>query len=268
MRATVILLLGLATTAALAQEPPAVVRSEGDPRPFAHCRWVPAAGRTLRIGDRNWATDLDLVNTGDTAGQVSVALLGRDADNRTSLLATLVEPLAPGATVHLPDVVTVVIPLLWQPWYGGLVVCSDAPGVEVGSRSYLLGPDEATTVGAGIPGLALAEAVQPGSVGQLFGLREDERFRSNLGLLNPSPEPVDVSIRLVDDAGATLVVIVHDLQPYSQVQYNRILARFGGGVASGRAEVSCPTAPVFAYATQLDNASDDPTYIPCRVTVE
>jgi hypothetical protein len=272
VRVTLVLLLGLVTVSALAQEGPPVSpdveRGHGDPLPFAHCRWVPAAACTPRLGDRNWSTDLDVLNRGSGPAHLSVALLARDADNRTVSLATLAEPLAQGATLHLPDVVTLVLPWLWRNWLGGLVVCSDRPGLEVFSRTYLLGAGEATTVGQGIPGLALADAIQPGTVGHLLGLREEERFRSHLGLLNPSPVAVEVTVRLKDDAGATLVTLVHDLPAYGQVQYNNVLARFAGGVATGRAEVSCPTAPLFAYATLIDNASSDPTYIPSRVTGE
>lgn len=240
----------------------------GTPLQHPHCRFVPTAGRTLRVQDLNWATDLDLVNTGSGFMWASVALLDRNADNRVTSFITLTEPLPPGATAHLEDVVTLVYPRLWRPWSGGLAVCADQPELEAGSRTYLLGADEAVTVGQGVPGLTLAEAVGPGTVGHLVGLREDERFRSHVGLLNPSPVALDVTLVLRDDDGGTVLTLIHDVRPFSQVQYNNVLTRFVQGVTRGRVEVTSRTGPVFAYATLVDNASDDPTYIPCRVVPE
>lgn len=240
----------------------------GYPLLYPYCRFVPTAVRTLRVRDLNWATDLDLVNTGGSFMWAGVALLDRGADNRVTSFITLTEPLAPGATAHLDDVVTLVEPRLWRPWVGGLAVCSDQPGLEVGSRSYLLGADEAISVGQGVPGLATAEAVGPGTVGHLVGLREDERYRSHVGLLNPGPVAVEVTLKVRGDDGGTVITLVHDLQPFGQVQYNNILSRFVQGVTRGRIEVTSRTGPVFAYANLVDNASSDPTYIACRVVPE
>jgi|GEM_PF-7026309 len=240
----------------------------GDPLQYRHCRFVPVAARTLRVQDLNWATDLDLVNTGDGFAWASVALLDRNADNRVTSFITLSEPLPPGATAHLEDVVTLVLPRLWRPWSGGLAVCADQPGLEAASRSYLLGADEATSVGQGVPAQTLAEAVSPGMVGHLVGLREDERFRSHVGLQNPSPVSLHVTLKLRDDDGGTVLTLVHDLRPFSQVQYNNVLTRFVQGVTRGRVEIRSPDGPVFAYANLVDNASDDPTYIACRVVTD
>jgi hypothetical protein len=247
---------------------PAVTVSDGDPLPYAHCRWVPTAARTLRLNDINWTVDVELLASGREPAQISVALLERDADNRNALVALLDDPLPPGASLHLDDVVGLVNPGLWRPWRGAVVVCADAPGVEVWSRTSLVGPGEATSVGQGVPGLSMAEAVHPGTVGQLFGLREDERFRTHLGLLNPSPVAVEATIRLLDDDGMTRLVVTQDLPPYGQVQLNRVLGSVGGGLERGRAEVRCAAGPVFAYAILADNSSDDPSLIATRVTAD
>lgn len=270
--ALALLLLVLAPAGVLAQgsppEPPELELSEGSPVPLPHCRWVPTAARTLRLNDRNWATDLELAHTGDRPAEVSVALLTRGEDNRTTLLGTLAESLPPGSSVHLPDVVALLVPRLWRPWRGGLVVCSDSPGLEVASRTYLLGPDESSSSSEGIPGLAMAEAVRPGTVGHLIGLRQDQRTRSHLGLVNPSAAPRDVELRLLADDGNRIVVVIYDLLPYAQVQINNVLARYAGDLGSGRAEVRCAQGPVFAYATLIDNGTDDPSLVACRVTAD
>jgi len=244
---------------------PEADRFQGDPVQFDHCTWVPAAARTLEVYDRLWATGLDVVNTIASPTMISIALLERGEDNLTASLAVLDEPLDAGATLHLDDVVDYVLDRRWRPWHGGLVVCSESHEVQVSSRTALIDLAAETTFGQGIPGLGTDEAVRPGAVGHLLGLRENEQYRTNVGLLNPMPGPIDVRLRLVADDGSTLLVIIHDLHPYSQVQYNGILTMFPIDHERARVEVSSTDGPVFAYASLLDNATNDPTYIPCRV---
>ncbi len=264
----VVLLTLLFPTLLLAGPAPAgeLVPGQGDPLVYEHCRWVPTAARTPRLNQYNWVTDVEVVNTGELPAALSVALLARDQDNRSSALATLDQPLSAGAAARLDDVVTSVVRPFWRPWLGGLVVCSDRPDLEVWSRVSLVGPEGEGAVGLGVPGLALAEAVRPGVVGHLAGLREDAEHRSHLGLVNPTPTPVEVKVRLLAEDGRTLLVLVHDLLPHSQVQLNRVLAR--GRVDSGRAEVTTATGPVFAYGVVVDNSSEDPAYVPCQLVAD
>jgi hypothetical protein len=244
---------------------PPAERFRGDPVQFEHCTWVPAAARTLRLHDRMWSTGVDVVNTATEPTRISIALLERGEDNLTAHLAMLEEPVEAGATVHLDDVVDYVLERRWRSWHGGLVVCASEHEVEVSSHTALVDLEAETTFGQGIPGLGLDEAVHPGQVGHLIGLREDEQFRSNLGLLNPNPGPIDVRLRLVADDGSTALVIIHDLHAYSQIQYHQILAMFPIDRERARVEVTSADGPVFAYASLLDNATNDPSYIPCRV---
>ena len=64
-----------------------------------------------------------------------------------------------------------------------------------------------------------------------------------------------------------ILVVVHDLQPYSQIQYNKLLALFEIDVSRARVEVRPLGRPVFAFGSMVDNSSDDPTYIPARVVL-
>jgi hypothetical protein len=267
MRTTLLVLIGLALAATVGAQidEDRVERFVGDPLHFDHCAFVPAAARTLEVRERFWATDLDVVNTATSGTRISIALLARGADNMAARVAVLDDQLRAGETVHLDDVVDFVLVRRWQPWRGGLVVCSEQHPVEVTSRSAHYDRGEQTTYGQRLPGLHLDEAVHPGSTGHLIGLREDEQYRTHVGLLNPLSSPIDVEMRVIKDDGETALLISHDLHPYGQVQLDRLLDRYPIGLERARIELSSPAGPFFAYASMLDNGSNDPTSIPCRV---
>jgi len=247
------LAIGLAIPAAPA------FADEGDPTPFEHCTWVPAAARTIGYGDAFYATDLYLTNTGDAAAAVSIAFLTRDMDNSSAPVAML-EPMAAGRTLIIEDVVGALLEGQWQDWVGGLAVCAESPRVEVFTRTYHT--DGVATYGQGIPAAAIGAAVSGARTGLLMGLREDAAFRTNLGLLNPSPTSLTVTITVVDLEGEVVAVLNRELEPYEQIQYHKVLTQVGEeDLERAVASIASPDGPVFAYVSVIDNATSDPTYI-------
>jgi hypothetical protein len=228
---------------------------------WSNCRYLPAAARTIGYNGAYYTTDVYLVNTGAELSRVALTLLTRDADNLESPLSAEIDPLPAGASATLEDVVSYVLDVQWQDWKGGLVVCSEHPGIEVFSRIYHT--DEAgVTYGQGLAGMSLEEAIAPGEVGHLLALRQDERFRTNLGLLNPGETQIEVFMALKDADGNLVNRIALDLEGYSQVQFNRFLSRFGTPeLTEGRVEITSPDGPVFAYGSRIDRMSNDPTLI-------
>jgi hypothetical protein len=228
---------------------------------WSDCRYLPAAARTIGYNGAYYTTDLDLVNTGAEQSRVGIILLTRDADNTEDPLWSEIDPLPAGASATLEDVVSYVLDFQWQDWVGGLMVCSEQPGIEVFSRIYHT--DEAgTTYGQGLPGMTIEDAIAPGEVGHLLALRQDEHFRTNLGLMNPGESQIEVFLSLKDADGSLINRIALDLEAYSQTQLNRFLSRFGTpGLRQGRVEVTSPDGPVFAYASKIDRVTNDPTLI-------
>jgi hypothetical protein len=253
------LLLCLALTIAIGA-PIASAQLPGDIA-WSDCRYLPAAARTIGYNDAYYTTDLDLVNTGAELSRVGIILLTRDADNTESPLWSEIEPLPAGASTTLEDVVSYVLDVQWQDWMGGLLVCSEHPGIEAFSRIYHT--DEAgTTYGQGLAGLTLEDAIGPGEVGHLLALRQDERFRTNLGLMNPGETQIEVFLSLKDVDGNLINRIALDLGGYSQIQFNRFLSRFGTpGLTEGRVEITSPDGPVFVYGSKIDRVTNDPTLI-------
>jgi hypothetical protein len=253
-------LLVAAVAPALAQEVEERA-SAATPYPWPECRVVPAIGRTLTDAlGRRWQTDLDLTNVGEAPTRVSLALLFRGEDNTLAPRAILA-PIAPGASLHLDDVVVVVLERLWQSVLGGLVICSESSRVEAVSRTAWYLPD-AGSVGQAVPALAFGETVSSDRVAHLLGLREDARFRTHLGILNPNDSPVTARIRLIAPDGTVEVTLLHQVAPLSQLQLNRVLAPYG--LEAARAEIRSDGGSLFSYATRIDNASNDSAWIQPR----
>ncbi len=261
----------LVIIAALAAVPMLVTAQEvvsrepaGDPLAGGPCRFVPASGRTLSdTYDRYWATDLDLTNLGDGDATVRIALLARGENNRTAPVAVLA-PIPPGASVHLDDVVPLVLERQWRTFLGGISVCAGGAPVLAVSRTAWRTP--VGTVGQSMPALTSAQALPAGTTAHLLGLREDAAVRTNVGVLNPSSEPVSVRLRLFDDSGALVITLLQDVPAVSQIQINRALARFG--LSSGRIEVDCEDGPLFPYATRVDNLTNDSAWIAPQIVVD
>jgi hypothetical protein len=246
----ILFLTGAGVTAVSAENPPV----------WDECRYLPAGARTIGYNDAYYATDVYLTNTGSQRSRVSITLLTRDSDASDEALVAEIEPLAAGASVLVEDAVAQVISNRWRSWRGGLIVCSQHPGVEVFSRIYHT-DDSNTTYGQGLAGMTLDEAVQPGEVGHILALREDGQFRSNLGLMNPSQRTIEVFLTIYDQDGHFVNRLALDLGALAQVQFNRFLERFADDLESGRVEISSPRGPVFAYASLIDERTNDPTLI-------
>lgn len=223
------------------------------------CRFVPAAAETLPNAVGHWSTGLEIANVGDEPAGVRIDLLTRGLDNTEATARELDEPIAAGASVTIPAVVPWVLGRQWQSWYGAVRICSDQADLAVSSRTSWNA--EAPRFGTIIPALTLDAALQPGMTADLVGLREDAGMRTNLGLLNPSPWTISVRVTLLDDAGAVRYRLLQSLRPYSQVQINHVLAELGGTLEHGRIVVESPDGPAFAFASLVDNATNDPSLI-------
>ena len=90
-------------------------------------------------------------------------------------------------------------------------------------------------------------------------------FRTNMGFVNLSKNPLTVTVKLYRGDGTLLGTTSVDLRAYEYTQVGRILRRVTEeDVEDAFAVVSSgDAAGVFqAYASVIDNRSGDPTYIP------
>jgi len=149
---------------------------------------------------------------------------------------------------------------------GGLRVSTSHPDVKITSRTYNAAGEEGT-YGQFIGAQRVETALTPDGAGGLNQLQENESFRTNIGVVNLREQPVDVEIHLYHASGSRYGIVARTLLPFEMTQYDRIFNRVNAGVVdSGFAVVKVLTTggEVLAYASVVDNGSNDPIYIPAQ----
>ena len=210
--------------------------------------WIPAVAHASGIGGAQWRTDLELFNpsTGDLI--VRMDLLGPDG-------------LAVSRTVHVPEgwalrFPDVVAEGLGSDGAGALRLSPSLGLVMATSRTYATTSEG--TYGQGIPGVTGSDAFTTGESAILAGLRQDGTFRTNIGFANTGLEPVDLEVRAHAASGEELGRLSYRVGGSSWHQANQPLPR---GTAYAVVTSTTPDARYLAYASVVDRATDDPTYI-------
>jgi uncharacterized repeat protein (TIGR01451 family) len=135
------------------------------------------------------------------------------------------------------------------------------------SRTYNTTPNG--TFGQYIPAIPFAAFVGRGSdptkstVLSLQQIAQSAAYRTNLGIVEGSGDPASVLISVFGDAGNKLAEFTQDLKGGQQIQLNSILAQKNVQVSDGRIEVKVvsPGGKVTAYASVLDNQTNDPLLV-------
>ena len=145
---------------------------------------------------------------------------------------------------------------------GAIRVSSGSPLV-VTSRIYAdFRPVDGGTLGQFVPGFARSAALRRGVMPQITHITGvPTGSRTNVGFFNPNTGPVDVRLELRDAAGALIATANLTLPPLSQ-QQNLLSNVFAGLAAQTNATLSFDAgAPIFGYASIVDNKTSDQTYV-------
>ena len=225
--------------------------------------FIPAGARAVGASASFWVTDVAIANLSDGPATFNLAYLPRGADNSTPVNVSGV--VAAGEQLIAADVFGTVFGLTSA--NGGLRVRVSHPEVRVSSRTYNAAGAEGT-YGQFIPALRLADSVERGNAGALLQLQENPDFRTNIGVLNLDPTPVDFKVALYDGLDGSLrAEVVGSLPAFGQFQYNGIYAAAGAGsVDSGFAvaSITSPAGRILAYASVVDRGSNDPIFVPSQ----
>ena len=94
-------------------------------------------------------------------------------------------------------------------------------------------------------------------------IAQSPAFRTNLGILEGSGDPASVLVSVYGDDGKKLTEFTQDLKGGQHIQLNSILAQKNVQVNDGRIEVKVvsPAGKVTAYASVLDNLTNDPLLV-------
>ncbi len=146
--------------------------------------------------------------------------------------------------------------------FGALQIASTVPLV-VSSRTY--NQTANGTLGGFLPGVAGAQGLVPGRIGILPQLKKSAAFRTNVAVVNLGASPVTGRTQLRDGSGAPLgAARTWQAAPFRLVQENDIFSAAGvseAAVAYATVEVLTAGGRVFAFASVIDNATNDPTLV-------
>lgn len=217
--------------------------------------WIPAIAHTDGVGGARWRTDLTIANPGTGDLITHLDLVGPNG-----VVATKTVHVPDGWVMRFPDVVA---DTLDADGAGALRISPTLGIVMATSRTYAT--TTAGSYGQGIPGAAESRSFTTDELAFLPGLRQDERFRTNVGIANTGGSAIDISVAARAESGEQLGVVNVHLAGSSWIQANQPLP---DGTAYAVVTTATPGATFHAYASVVDRETDDPTYIAAVRTTE
>jgi len=222
--------------------------------------WIPAVAHVRGANQTNWKTDIEIFTGTGGAAALTVRWLG--AEGGTPVEVDL--PMSGDPCRRVEDVLAT---LFQGEGSGALRIDGDGGSLGVTSRTFN-DPGDAT-YGQYIPSIPESEVWQWGEAARLVQLSYSPRprfgFRTNLGFVNTTGDPVTIYVELRRGDSGYLGALTVDLLPWQYTQLNDV---FGGlsdePLDNAYAVVAAHTggAKYFVYASVVDNRSGDPIYIP------
>lgn len=250
---------------------------------------VPVVARLNGGAGSYWQSDVSITNLGSLDATVTAAFLQEEQPNDPDHVPTYDVAVPAGETLQFGDVLGKWFPQVGST-KGALVLLGNAADgsdatvpLAVSSRTYNAA-DPAKTYGQGVPAISPVgeggqtwEAVFGRGKAVLPGIQQNDRFRTNIGVLNLSQMAIQVRVTVLDADGRTLTEKSEPVEALSLSQWS--LSK-GLGVASlpagGRVDVDldpaaitwdpCTTDSAFlsttagvfvAYSTTMDGATND-----------
>ncbi|HEX6176857.1 MAG TPA: hypothetical protein VF057_00750, partial [Thermoanaerobaculia bacterium] len=239
---------------------------------------IPAVGHAPGANNSLFQSDVRIANTSTQPMTYLVTFTPSGVEGTLTSTSTTIE-VTPGATVALDDVlasffgsgpdgiaigVLEVHPLTTSTVATALAT-SVATATIASSRTYNV--TDIGTLGQYIPAIPfsqfIARATASRNVLSLQQVAESALYRTNLGLVEASGEPAEMLIRVFNSAGDLLGEMPESLRASEHKQINSILSVLG--IASDDArievEVTSATGRVTAYASRVDNLTNDPLLV-------
>jgi len=220
---------------------------------------MPGVAAVTGIGAALFRSELAIANGTGAPVTVKLTFLEHDKDNGSAVSKTLL--LAPRETLHAEDALGELFGK--SETYGALRISADSsPGVAVFERILTDAAAGAGTVGQQVDSLS-AESLL--SSGALLGVRNDDAFRTNVGVLNPSGGGAPVTLTLRRSPDTVLGTASLFVPPFGYTQQNLTTLFPHATIPSGEAlsiSVDGGTQSVYAFASVIDNTSKDPTFYP------
>jgi len=233
-----------------------------DPRTL----YLPGAANNDGLKNSLWTTDLELHNRGDVQASYTVELLVRGQANPAPAAVSF--ELAPQTSIRYANVLE---ELFGFEGAATLRLTSVRGEIMASARTRTDAGAGAGFYGQYIEAMDGAAAAAGGQEIRLIQLESSAAARTNIGLVSTCgiPATVDVGLSLADGTPAGSLSV--ELEPFESVQVNDAFSSLGGGQPPVTADdayavvtSATPGAAFFAYASVVDNGTNDPVFIPGR----
>ena len=229
--------------------------------PASTVRTIPAIGHLDGANGSKFRTDLFLFNPSDTPKNVTIQIKAWDTPEISTLNLTL-----------LGKESRIIRDALFRGFgktgIARLRFVSDpfSVGVRMTARTYNV-DENGGTYGYLMPALNNFQVAGPSDTLEILGVVGGERFRTNLGLVEltgiPNGTTAAAKVAIIDDKGVTLDTLTVTIPVAGGMQLNDIFhARgLGDGPAAALIRVTPLIGTFAAYATTIDNGTNDPVYL-------
>lgn len=222
--------------------------------------YLPGAANTAGARGSRWTTDLELMNRGAVSSSYSVELLARDQANSSPEAVSF--DLAPGRAVRYANV----LESLFDAEGAGTLRITVVRG-DLMASARTASADGDGSFGQYIEGIDAATAAGPGQNLHLIQLQNDDTGRSNIGIASACVVPIVVDVGLFAADGSSIGDLQLQVEPFASIQVNDVFStKEWDDISDAFAVVSSTTdgAAFFAYASVVDNDTNDPIFVPGR----
>lgn len=230
------------------------VRMDGNPP------MLPIATHAMGQAGTQWQTDLWVTNP--TTQSFTFTLNFYPIGSGSPVPSGVGYAIGPESTVEFKDVVLTVFGLNNA---SGTIfaLCPTENVLELRGRIYNVG-NPAGQFGQFVPGFPAKTLYRRAYLAGLSGI-EDNRL--NVGVANPNAEALDVSVTLLDGNDHPLGGRTLRVEPYRVIQVNNVFGTWAippaGNVQvdMSHASTTCPTCPIYGYASVVRNDTGDASFI-------
>jgi hypothetical protein len=221
--------------------------------------YLPVVSHVHGAGGTLFTSDVSFANTSDVPQTLTVTFLQSDLETASPISSSLT--IGPYATRQMDDVL------------GDLLRLGEAYGslkIQTSGGATVLVSERISTPSPTVPG-TVGQQVEPVTAdgffsrGSLLGVRQDSAFRSNIGLFNPYERSTSAVLLLKAEDGRTLGSATVLVPAGRYVQKSLPTLFPGVSFPSGEVlsiSVTTSDADIFAFASVIDNVSQDPTFFP------
>ncbi len=217
--------------------------------------FIPASAKATGAQGSNWVTDLMVLNSSNSVANVEF-IFTPSGQNGTNSSYIHSETIKSNQGKFFSDILSY--------WYGlnnvsGSIRINSNTPIILTSRTY---NDQGLsgTYGQFIPGYVEEEAISLNEKAYLVGIRQDEKFRTNIGFSEIGGKEARVKVTFYGENGSSLSSSEITIQPYSFLQQN--VGQISS-IQKGFASVEIVSGgKVLSYLSVVDWKTSDAIFIP------